>query len=62
MHFSQTGGATQTENGRAESIVADDDVRELMKEMVLQMRIMNMYLAKIADEFVEEEDLSNENR
>ena len=62
MQFNQKSGARKLENGQAEAIVADDDVRELMKEMVLQMRIMNMYLAKIADEFVEEEDLSNENR
>ena len=62
MQFNQKSGARKLENGQADTIVADDDVRELMKEMVLQMRIMNMYLAKIADEFVEEEDLSNENR
>lgn len=60
MQFHQKNSARKTENNQAENIVADDDVRELMKEMVQQMRIMNMYLAKIADEYFDG-DITNEN-
>ena len=60
MQFHQKNSARKTENNQAENIVADDDVRELMKEMILQMRITNMYLAKIADEYFDG-DITNEN-
>lgn len=58
MQFHQKSSARKTENNQVENVVADDDVRELLNELVVQMRLTNMYLAKIANEYFDEESLN----
>jgi len=51
------GGLIQAQDSRQKAEVIDRSALSVLQDINIQLRLMNMYLAKLTDEHIEEGDL-----
>jgi len=56
LTMSHIPNPTQTEGTKTASLVADDDVRDLLGQVLKELKLMNIYLALISDVQLEGRD------